>query len=116
MRFDDDAPTLGGQRLTGWELRDILERLKQRKALLAIPIAVKLVRDAVHDLTSKTEHCGVSPRNLFVTADGTMRVLDACLANRKPSDPRLRVAAQAYPLLPSRSMAASSISAPISSP
>ena len=49
MRFDDDAPTLGGQRLTGWELRAILDLLRQRKALLAVPIAVTLVRDALQD-------------------------------------------------------------------
>ena len=98
--------------LLGWELREILERAHARASLLPVRIAVKLAFDAATGLAAAHDfrtadgvalnlvHRDIGPRNLFVTADGVLKVLDFGLAKsslqRRHTEPHVVMGTYGY--------------------
>lgn len=76
------------EHLEGWDLADILTRMRETQQLLPLPIALRLIIDAAEGLHAAHEaasadgeplrlvHRDVSLHNLFVTRAGLLKVLD----------------------------------------
>ncbi|MFC1610230.1 serine/threonine-protein kinase, partial [Myxococcota bacterium] len=74
--------------LIGWDLSEIMDRLRERKEFLPVPIAVQVVADACAGLhaahsaeTPEGEplrliHRDATPQNLFITTEGALKILD----------------------------------------
>jgi serine/threonine-protein kinase len=85
-------PFLAMEYLDGQPLNRVLQRLKEEKRRLPLPLAVRIVSDALDGLHYAHEaedfdgtplaivHRDVSPHNIFVTYDGQVKLLDFGIA------------------------------------
>jgi eukaryotic-like serine/threonine-protein kinase len=111
--YDGDRHFLAMEYLDGESLKHILDRFttSQQQTALSLPLALKIVSDVltaldyVHGLADldgsplQIVHRDVSPQNVFITCDGTVKLIDfgiaqtsMATARKRPRDAKGRVA------------------------
>ena len=111
--YDGDRHFLAMEHLDGQSLKHILDRFttSQEQTALSLPLALKIISDVltgldyVHGLADldgsplQIVHRDVSPQNVFITCDGTVKLIDFGISQtseatdrKRPRDAKGRVA------------------------